>query len=239
MDSGRIACPFSPEEWFPLFRYRKGRREGSPTENILNGSFSRRIPSILARAVPASYFAIACIAFWNSFLATGKWTSLFWMVSEGVVVVLLVFRRPSLQVSRNPWDWFAGIAGSLLVLLVRPTGSAVAPDAVGFALQLLGTGFQLYGKLALGRSFGIVAANRGVVSSGPYRLVRHPIYLGYLVTHAGFLLSNVSARNVAIYGAAYVFQVARIFAEERILAEDSRYREYLRCVRYRLIPGVF
>jgi protein-S-isoprenylcysteine O-methyltransferase Ste14 len=205
----------------------------------IEGPFSRRLPSILARAVPASYFTIACIAFWKNFLSTGKWTSLFWMVSEGVVVVLLVFRRPSSRISRSPWDWFAGIAGSLLVLLVRPTGNAVGPDAAGFALQLVGTVFQLYGKLALGRSFGIVAANRGVVSSGPYRLVRHPIYLGYIVTHAGFLLANISAWNVAIYGVSYVFQVARIYAEERILSEDARYREYLRCVRYRLIPGLF
>jgi len=91
----------------------------------------------------------------------------------------------------------------------------------------------------LGRSFGIVAANRGVVSSGPYRLVRHPIYLGYLVTHAGFLLSNTSVRNVAIYAAAYVFQFARIYAEERILAQDGEYREYLRSVRYRLFPEVY
>ena len=201
--------------------------------------FSRRLPSIFARAIPASYFAIACIAFWNSFLRTGKWTSLFWMVSEGVVVVLLVFRRPSSRVTRSPWDWLVGVAGSLLVLLVRPTGEAVVPDVVGFVLQLFGTGFQLCGKIALGRSFGIVAANRGVVSSGPYRLVRHPIYLGYLVTHAGFLLSNGSARNLAIYAAAYFFQIARIYAEERILSEDREYREYLRCVRYRLIPGVF
>jgi protein-S-isoprenylcysteine O-methyltransferase Ste14 len=205
----------------------------------VNEPFSRRIPSILARAIPASYFTIACIAFWNNFLRTGKWTSLFWMVSEGVVVVLLVFRRPSTNVSRSPWDWLAGIAGSLLVLLVRPDGEAVAPDAAGFALQLAGTAFQLYGKLVLGRSFGIVAANRGVVCSGPYRLVRHPIYLGYLVTHAGFLLANMSARNVLIYVSAYVFQIARIYAEERILSEDCRYRDYLRRVRYRLIPGLF
>jgi protein-S-isoprenylcysteine O-methyltransferase Ste14 len=99
--------------------------------------------------------------------------------------------------------------------------------------------FQLYGKVALGRSFGIVAANRGVVVGGPYRLVRHPIYLGYLVTHAGFLLSNWSLRNLAVYAAAYIFQVARIFAEERILLVDGRYREYFQSVRYRLIPGLF
>ena len=205
----------------------------------MQGLLSQRGFSILSRAIPASYFAISCLAFWNNFLLTGKWTSLFWMVSEGVVVVLLVFRRPSSAITRSPWDWLAGVAGSFLVLLVRPTGEAVATDAVGFALQLFGTGFQLYGKVVLGRSFGIVAANRGVVSSGPYRLVRHPIYLGYLVTHAGFLLSNMSFRNVAIYAAAYVFQFARIHAEERILAQDGEYREYLRSVRYRLIPGVY
>jgi len=206
---------------------------------MVQGPFSQRALSILSRAIPASYFTISCLAFWNNFLRTGKWTSLFWMVSEGVVVILLVFRRPSRSLSRRPWDWLAGIAGSFLVLLVRPTGGTAAADAAGFALQLFGTMFQLYGKVALGRSFGIVAANRGVVFSGPYRLVRHPIYLGYLVTHAGFLLSNPSVRNVAIYAAAYVFQVARIYAEERILAQDGEYREYLRSVRYRLIPGVY
>lgn len=205
----------------------------------MNEPFSRRIPSILARAIPASYFTIACIAFYNDFLRTGRWTSLFWMVSEGVVVVLLVFRRPSAHVSRKPWDWIVGIAGSLLVLLVRPGGGSLAPDAAGFALQFAGTAFQLYGKLVLGRSFGIVAANRGVVCSGPYRLVRHPIYLGYVVTHAGFLLSNLSVRNVLIYAAAYAFQIARIYAEERILSEDGGYRDYLLRVRYRLIPGIF
>jgi protein-S-isoprenylcysteine O-methyltransferase Ste14 len=198
-----------------------------------------RLVSILARALPASYFLISCIAFWKSFLTTGKWTSLFWMVSEGVVVVLLVFRRPSTRISRSPWDWIAGVAGSFLVLLVRPESRAIAPDAVGFALQLCGTLFQLYGKVALGRSFGIVAANRGVVVKGPYRIVRHPIYLGYLVTHAGFLLSNWSVRNLAVYASAYFFQVARIFAEERILLVDGRYREYFQSVRYRLIPGLF
>ena len=198
-----------------------------------------RVVSILSRVLPASYFSLTCIAFWNSFLETGKWTSLFWMVSEGAVVFLLVIRRPSHSISRSPMDWIAGVAGSFLVLLVRPSVAMLAPDAAGFALQLFGTAFQLYGKAALGRSFGIVAANRGVVVKGPYRFVRHPIYLGYLITHAGFLLSNWSLWNLAIYAAAYVFQVARIFAEERILMADGKYSEYLQSVRYRMIPGVF
>lgn len=198
-----------------------------------------KIISILSRVIPGSFFTLTCFAFWKNFLETGKWTSLFWMVSEGVVVLLLVFRRPSSRISQSPWDWFAGLAGSFLVLLVRPGGQAIAPDAVGFALQLCGTVFQLYGKVALGRSFGIVAANRGVVLEGPYRIVRHPIYLGYLITHVGFLLSNGSLWNLSVYAWVYLFQVARIHAEERLLMGDGRYREYLQSVRYRLIPGVF
>jgi protein-S-isoprenylcysteine O-methyltransferase Ste14 len=84
-----------------------------------------------------------------------------------------------------------------------------------------------------------VAANRGIVVEGPYRIVRHPIYLGYLVTHVGFLLANWNARNVALYVIEYVFQVYRIVAEERLLMEDESYRSYTGRVRYRLIPGIF
>jgi protein-S-isoprenylcysteine O-methyltransferase Ste14 len=199
----------------------------------------RRVPVILGKAAPAALLGFACVAFWKDFLATGKWTSLLWMASEGVVVVLLVLRRDSTSISRRPADWLAGIAGSFLVLLVRPSGTPLLPDAVGSALIVAGTAFQLWGKATLGRSFGIIAANRGVVGGGPYRIVRHPIYLGYLVTHVGFLASNGSVRNLAVYLATYLFQVIRIYAEERVLSEDGGYREYCRAVRYRLLPGLF
>lgn len=207
------------------------------------GRASRRmrmnVPSVLARAIPASFFAFACVLFWRSFQQTGRLTSLFWMASEGIVVVLLVFRRESKAVSRSVPDWIVALGGSFAVLLVRPAERALIPDGVGFGLQLLGTAFEICGKAALGRSFGIVPANRGVIVRGPYRIVRHPIYLGYLVTHAGFLLSNWSLRNVATYGVAYFFQVLRILSEERFLGQDEAYREYRERVRYRLIPGIF
>jgi len=195
--------------------------------------------SVLSRVLPASYFAIVCYGFWRNFLQTGKWTSLLWLVSEGMVVLLLVFRRESRRLSRRPWDWLVALGGSFAVLLVRPTAAAVAPESVGVALLLAGTVFEVYGKVYLGRSFGIVAADRGIVVGGPYRIVRHPIYLGYLVTHVGFLLANWSSRNIAIYIIEYFFQVARVLSEERLLKEDDGYRAYFERVRYRLIPFLF
>ena len=195
--------------------------------------------SVLSRVLPASYFAIVCYGFWRNFLQTGKWTSLLWLVSEGIIVLLLVFRRESRRLSRRPWDWLVALGGTFTVLLVRPATAAVAPESVGVALQLAGTLFEGYGKVYLGRSFGIVAADRGIVVGGPYRIVRHPIYLGYLVTHVGFLLANWSSRNIAIYIIEYCFQVARILSEERLLKKDDGYRAYCERVRCRLIPGVF
>jgi protein-S-isoprenylcysteine O-methyltransferase Ste14 len=195
--------------------------------------------SVLSRVLPATCFGITCYFFWNSFRQTGKWTSLLWMASEGLVVLLLVFRRDSRRLSRSPWDWLVALGGTFTVLLVRPATTAITLEFVGITLQIAGTLFAIYGKVFLGRSFGLVAADRGIVSGGPYRIVRHPIYLGYLATHIGFLLTNWSPWNTTIYIVIYFFQISRILSEERILREDESYRSYCQRVRYRMIPFIF
>ena len=73
---------------------------------------------------------------------------------------------------------------------------------------------------------------------GPYRLVRHPMYLGYFVTQFGFLLSSFSIPNLALYLACVDVAALRILEEERFLALDPAYRAYQNSVRYRLFPGL-
>jgi len=86
-----------------------------------------------------------------------------------------------------------------------------------------------------------IAKGPWIVSGGPYRLVLHPTYLGYLATHVGILLTNWSHWNTTIYIfiIIYFFQISRILAEERILSEDESYGAYHHRVRYRMIPLVF
>jgi protein-S-isoprenylcysteine O-methyltransferase Ste14 len=77
------------------------------------------------------------------------------------------------------------------------------------------------------------------VNTGLYRLVRHPIYLGYLITHVGFLIANPTIWNAMTLLGADVALLIRAVCEEQTLAKDSAYQEYQEHVRWRVVPGVF
>ena len=162
------------------------------------------------------------------------------LASEGLVVLFILLRRPTNTISRNREDWLVGLMGTLLPLLaIPPQGSPVFAIHIGEGLMVAGFLLQLYAKLILRRSFGVVAANRGIKASGPYRLVRHPMYAGYTLTQIGFLLSGPALWNFVIYGLTLFIACRRIIAEERVLGEDDAYKSLVEKVRYRLLPGVF
>ncbi|MGC4007150.1 MAG: methyltransferase [Pirellulales bacterium] len=159
--------------------------------------------------------------------------------AESMVVGFVLFRKPARTFSTSPGDWLLGFGATAAPMLARPViGGSYWAANIGLALMFCGIGFQVYAKYFLGRRFGVVAANRGVCAEGPYHLVRHPIYLGYLATHVGFLCASFSWWNVGVYAATYALMIPRIFAEERLLRRDPAYAAYMDVVRSRLIPGV-
>ncbi len=176
----------------------------------------------------------------NHWLTTGAPTGLVFAVQEAVVVVLFLLRRRPKEVTRRPLYWLVGFVGTFTALLLRPVGhSVLGLDGLYLTLQLIGVVLSVYGILHLGRSFGIVAANRGVKDSGPYRFVRHPMYASYLVMHVGYILSALSWFNIAVLAMTWVAMIQRIAAEEKVLASDVEYQRYTARVQYRLIPGLF
>jgi protein-S-isoprenylcysteine O-methyltransferase Ste14 len=162
------------------------------------------------------------------------------VASEALLVFFIMVRRPSRDVTSRPVDWALAFAATSAPLLARPAGGEglVSPQ-IATVLVMAGLLLQISAKLILRRSFGLVAANRGIKMAGPYRLVRHPMYLGYVTTHVGILLINPSLWNFAVYGGALLLQIARINAEERLLVRDPHYAMFVRKVRYRLVPGVW
>ncbi len=162
------------------------------------------------------------------------------LVSEGLPVFLILTRRQSKVQSDKTVDWLLGLMGTILPLLAVPAAAgALVPAGLSGAIMLIGLYVQISAKVILGRSFGLVAANRGIKVAGPYRIVRHPIYAGYTILHVGFLLGFPSLWNVVLYSIELAIQIGRVLREELLLSQDQGYRDYAARVRYRLIPMIF
>lgn len=160
------------------------------------------------------------------------------VVSEAAIILFMIFRKPTGDISIRAYDWLIAIGATIGPLFVRVEGEP-AWLLGGVIIQLIGIFIHLGAKLSLNFSFGIVAANRGVRQKGLYRLVRHPMYFGYIVAHTGFFLTAPTLRNAIVYAIVWTLFVLRIFAEERVLSQDAKYRAFKEKTRYRLVPGVF
>jgi protein-S-isoprenylcysteine O-methyltransferase Ste14 len=179
-------------------------------------------------------FAIANLASWST---THAPIGLGATALELGAVALFLVRRAPLSSSRSPVAWAAAAIGTFGMIGARPAyGPVGGLEPLYACLQLAGAIFAGAAMVALGRSFGLVAANRGVRTSGPYRVVRHPLYSGYLLTEIGYVLENPSLRNFGLYTAVMAIQGVRIAAEERFLAADDAYRRYCERVRWRVVP---
>lgn len=201
---------------------------------------SRELGEIVSKAAIVTLFTLLAVRIAEDYLATGRVTGLLLLASEGLVIVFTIFRRAAADVDRSRRARMLMALSMIGPPLVRPsTLPALAPEVVTVIVSMVGLLVVVTGKLTLGRSFGLVAANRGVVSKGVYRLVRHPIYLGYLITHVAFVAANPSPWNIALLGLADTALLRRAMCEEQTLARDASYAAYLRRVHWRILPGVF
>jgi protein-S-isoprenylcysteine O-methyltransferase Ste14 len=207
-----------------------------------SGTTSREIVvlDIVERATFVALFARFAVLTIQNLIATPGIETFLMLVSETLPCAMILFRRPSQTLSSRPADWFFGFAGSIAPLLARPAVVApLLPQAICLVFILGGLFIQVGAKLVLGRCFGVIAANRGIKVAGPYRLIRHPIYAGYTITHIGLLLTMPSPLNATLYALAFAFQVVRMLREEAILMQSQDYRDFAARVRYRVLPGIF
>jgi protein-S-isoprenylcysteine O-methyltransferase Ste14 len=203
--------------------------------------FSRAVVTdLLSRAMIVVLFTLLSVNLFSDFMRTGHVTGLLLLVGESLVVVLTVFRRKARLVDHSvAAAVMTGISLAGPALLRASTLAPLLPDTATAIISALGLILVVVGKMAIGRSFGLVPANRGVVVRGPYNLVRHPIYTGYLITHAAFLMANPSPWNISVILLVDSSLIARALMEERVLSADVEYQTYCRRVGWHLVPGVF
>ena len=125
------------------------------------------------------------------------------------------------------------------VIYLRWSPGYLALPAAGLVLVTLAASLSLVSLLAMGKLFGIRPALRGLVTSGPYRFVRNPMYLSYILADIGYNLQEWNSVTLLLVLVGWASLVYRIHAEERVLSQHAEWPAYVVLVRYRLFPGLW
>jgi len=125
------------------------------------------------------------------------------------------------------------------VTYLRWVPGTPAWPAAGLVLVMLAACLSFASLLSMGRRFGVFPALRGLVTRGPYRLVRHPMYLAYVLADIGYNLEEWNLGTALLVILGWASLLYRMHAEELILSRDDGWSAYTALVRYRLLPGLW
>ncbi|WP_187254602.1 methyltransferase family protein [Alkalicoccus halolimnae] len=147
-----------------------------------------------------------------------------------------------------PWIMLSVVFVIVISLVSRETGLLLLPFTwlpfAGSAVYALGIFLRYSGIIALGRQFTRdvqIRSSDRIVSGGPFRLLRHPLYTGLFCIVTGFALFTASLAGLLLVLFLFLpFLLQRIRIEERMLKEafGPEYEKWLE-PRYRLIPFLY
>ena len=203
-------------------------------------SWAERLIRISMNLVGAAGAAVFAEATLQAYLQTHRPLGVAFFAEQMWVVVAYLIRRPARTVSHRWGDWLLAFGGTFAGVLFRPEGAHPQWGiSLGLVLQLVGLATCVASFLSLGRSFGFVAADRGLVRKGPYAVVRHPIYASYVLLQLGYVLQSISLRNALVMIVASGCNVGRVVGRGSRSWDQRRDASYRNLVRWRFIPGVW
>jgi protein-S-isoprenylcysteine O-methyltransferase Ste14 len=200
--------------------------------------FKRRFADLLLFCVTSTELVIL-------FLLTPTFTITDWIyILQHFIVLVIALTRPQPKVR----DY--SIASSMAVgvayvypyaqvIYLRWSPGYVASPAAGLVLVTLAAALSLVSLLTMGRRFGVRPALRGLVTTGPYRFVRHPMYLSYIIADIGYNLQEWNFVTLLLVLVGWMSLVYRIHAEERVISQHPEWPAYAALARYRLFPGIW
>ena len=200
--------------------------------------FRRRFADLLLFCVTSTELVIL---FW----LTPTFTITDWIyVLQHFIVLGIALTRPPPKVRDYSIASSVAVAVAYLypyaqVIYLRWSPGYVAWPAAGLVLVTLAAGLSLVSLLTMGRFFGVRPALRGLVTNGPYRFVRHPMYLSYVLADIGYNLQEWNSVTLLLVLVGWASLIYRIHAEERVLSQYAEWPAYVVSVRYRLFPRLW
>jgi protein-S-isoprenylcysteine O-methyltransferase Ste14 len=123
--------------------------------------------------------------------------------------------------------------------LLQAASPGTAQQWAGDALLAAGTAWSVWSLRSLGRSVSVLAQARSLVDRGPYQWIRHPLYIGEIVSSLGLAVAAGRLAALAIWLGFCVLQAYRALREEQLLVQAlPGYRGY-QARTAALLPGLF
>jgi protein-S-isoprenylcysteine O-methyltransferase Ste14 len=184
-------------------------------------------------AIPATAHAVDALGQAVAHPIARAWLiALYYLLRDAVAIAFAAFTLRRAVPHRHARDPFALAVCAAAMLLVLPFGgpgthTSTALVLAGDVVAVVGCAWVMVSVLALGSCFGVLPEARGLVIRGPYRFVRHPVYLGEIATLVGLTLCSSATWSVAVLVLFVGAQSVRMRLEERALtAAFPEYRSY-------------
>jgi protein-S-isoprenylcysteine O-methyltransferase Ste14 len=163
------------------------------------------------------------------------------LVFLSTLVIMFVVRRVPIGRSHGLYPRFAALAGtfsSVGLVWLEPRELPTVLFLISLLLIIGGTAFALSAVFVLGRSISLMPEVRKLITSGPYAVVRHPLYVGEMIATAGLAMQFLMPWSMVLLGLTCILQFERVRNEERLLVQAfPRYRDYMANTA-RFLPGV-
>jgi protein-S-isoprenylcysteine O-methyltransferase Ste14 len=212
---------------------------------MFNEDFFGRISIIMVTAALTTLSALPLVVHFqknDSSMTLAVVTQLTSTVFLLLQLIMTISRLPAQGSAKGVEPRVTSVAGTFLILvammLTRPVENA-SVQLLALCAILVGTSGSIFCIYWLGRSFSLMATARRLVTSGPYSVIRHPLYICEAVFVLGMIISHFSTLMVALGALQCIFQYRRARNEEAILRQVfPEYDEYARRVPM-LVPRFF
>ena len=190
-------------------------------------------------------FLALCVAIKIDASLTDPWPSLlsrFCIASFYILLALLIMTRPPAKAQADGLlPRIAAFVGTYMPWTITFFGKTdqALPNLASTACVLIGMIMVLVTIRHLGRSFSLVPQARSVVQTGPYRWIKHPLYLAEEIAIFGVVLQDLTPVTVIVLVLHIGVQVCRILYEEDLLRRNCPEYSIYEASRWRLIPFVW